>query len=265
MSGENGDDVQNSIKKWLKETGFPLEMQAAHVFEKLGYDVRQSYVVKDIQEGKPREIDILATFPFELDRGITKIFCVLECKSSKHPWLVFDGQNTLSSYNMLHSFAVMSPDALSEIGDIIFADETRKSWELFQRSPKCGYALRQPFSDKDTGYSAAINTLKACRNIIEPQEKSSLPQINVAFPILVVDKPIFECSYVEGELTVKPVPHSKFLFSSYIPDLAISRINVVHIDHLESFAKHYINVATRLRDMLAPIEQRAIDKTKGKS
>jgi hypothetical protein len=265
MSEENKDGVENSIKKWIKETGFPLEMQAAHVFNELGYDVRQSYVVKDIQENKPREIDILATYPFELDRGITRIFCILECKSSKHPWLVFDGENTLSSYNMLHSFAIMSPDALSEIGNVILNDKSRESWEIFQHSPKCGYALRQPFSDKDTGYTAAMNVLKACCNMIEPTEKYSLPQINVAFPILVVDKPIFECAYVEGELTVKQVPHSKFLFSSYIPNFAISRINIVHIDHLDSFAKHYINVATKLRKILEPIEQKAMDKIKGQS
>ncbi|MBP1205241.1 hypothetical protein JOD97_003283 [Duganella sp. 1411] len=265
MSEENKDGVEASIKKWLKETGFPLEMQAAHVFNELGYDVRQSYVVKDIQEDKPREIDILAKYPFELDLGITKIFCILECKSSKHPWLVFDGENTLSSYNMLHSFAIMSPDAFSAISGILFSDKSRKSWELFQRSPKCGYALRQPFSDKDTGYTAAMNVLKACRNMVEPPQKTSLPNINVAFPILVVDKPIFECAYVEGELVVKEVPHSKFLFSSYIPDLAVSRINIVHIDHLDSFAKHYINVATKLREMLAETEQNAMEKAKGRS
>lgn len=264
MPEESKDGVETSIKKWLKETGFPLEMQAAHVFKQLGYDVRQSYVVKDIQEDKPREIDVLATYPYELDLGVTKIFCVLECKSSKNPWLVFDGENTLSSCNMLHSFAVMSPDALSVIGDKLLSDMSIRSSAMFQRSANCGYAIRQPFTDKDTGYTAAMSVLKACRNIIEPST-DSFPSINVAFPILVVDTPIFECAYVEGELKVKQVSHSKFLFSSYIPNFSISRINVVHIDHLNSFAKHYINVSTSLREMLAEEERVLWDKATRKS
>lgn len=264
MTDDKKDGIENSIKKWLKDTGFPLEMQAAQVFNELGYDVRQSYVVKDIQEDKPREIDVLATYPYELDLGVTKIFCVLECKSSKNPWLVFGGENTLSSYNLLHLFAMMSPDALSVIGEKLVADKSLRSSAMFQRSPKCGYALRQPFTDKDTGYTAAMGVLKACRNMIEAP-KSSLPQINIAFPIIVVDTPIFECAYTEGELTVKQVPHSKFLFSSYIPDFSISRINVVHIDHLDSFAKHYINVSNSLRELLAEKERELWDKATQKS
>lgn len=263
MAEENKDGIEASIKKWLRDTGFPLEMRAAQVFDEFGYDVRQSYVVKDIQEDKPREIDVLATYPYELDLGVTKIFCILECKSSKHPWLIFDGENKLSSYNLLHSFAVMSPDALDVIGEKLMSSESLRSSAMFARSPTCGYALRQPFTDKDTGYTAAMSVLKACRNMIEPN--TPLPAINIAFPILVVDTPIFECAYVAGELTVKEVPHGKFLFSSYIPDFSISRINVVHIDHLDIFAKHYINVSTSIREMVAEDERKLWDRATKKS
>jgi hypothetical protein len=160
---------------------------------------------------------------------------------------------------------MMSPDASSTLSHILLSDKSRQSWELFERSAKCGYALRQPFADKDTGYTAAMNVLKACRNIVEPTAKFSLPQINVAFPILIVDKPIFECAHVGGELIVNQVPYSKFLFSSYIPDFAISRINIVHIDHLHSVAKHYIDVSKKLRELLAPTEENAMKKVQGRA
>lgn len=255
-------NIEDRIKKWLNDSGFPLEMQAAQVFREQGYEVRQSVVLRDVQEDKPREVDMLASFPYELDRGITKINCVIECKSSKNPWLVFDAIDTLSNYSRLHAFAIMSDDARSALADILFKDKSRKSWKYFDSSSKCGYALRQPFVEKDTGYSAAMNVLKACRNVIEPSEKFSLPQINIAFPLIVVDSPIFECSQIDGELKVKSVTHSKFLFSSFIPNETGCRINIVHIDYLDSFAKHYINVSDSLREMLAPHEQEAMDGLK---
>jgi hypothetical protein len=259
MKGEgimSGEKIEEKIKKWLKSSGFPLEMDAAHIFREEGFEVRQSVILRDIQEEKPREVDILASFPYEQDLGLTKITCVLECKSSQQPWLIFSANDTLSNYNKLYALAVMSPDAIAGFMDIILERRYLTSWQYFHNSAKCGYSLRQPFSEKDTAYSAAMNVLKACRNLVEPSSEHSLARIKFAFPIIVVDSPIFECSKVYDELVVTEVQHSKFLFSSYIPDFTGCCIHIVHISALENFAKYFRNVSNEMRELFQEYEQK---------
>jgi len=248
--------LEDEIKKWLENTGFPLEMKAADVFREQGYDVRQSFVVKDMQEEKPREIDVIANFPYELDRGMIRITCVLECKSSRQPWLVFHADDVLSGYSKLHSFAVLSDDARAAFVEVLFSNKEKykPEWSYFSDSTKCGYALRQPMTDKDTAFTAAMNVLKAARNIVQPRHGRPLHDIDIAFPIIVVDTPIFECRTVDGEILIKEVPHSQFLFSSYVPDYTGCCMRIVHIDHLDSFAKYYANVSAAVRTLFSEYE-----------
>lgn len=265
MAEEGKEGLQNAIKKWLKDTGFPLEMKAADVFREQGYEVRQSFVVKDMQEDKPREIDVIANYPYELDRGFIRITCILECKSSKQPWLVFQANDVLSGYNKLHAFAVMSDDARAAFVDVLFKNKERykPNWQYFNDTTKCGYALRQPLTEKDTAFTAAMNVLKAARNTVQPRHGRPLHDIDIAFPIIVVDSPIFECQTVDDEINIKEVTHSSFLFSSYIPDYTGCRMHIVHIDHLDKFAKYYANVSTAIRELLSGYEDDLMKKLQG--
>lgn len=77
---------------------------------------------------------------------------------------------------------------------------------------------------------------------------------DIAFPIIVVDTPIFECRTVVGEIIIKEVPHSQFLSSSYVPDYTGCCMRIVYIDHLDSFAKCYGNVSPAVRTLFSEYE-----------
>jgi len=237
--------LRKKIINWLEKTGFPLEMDAAVPFRKHGFEVRQSSVVLDTQENKPRELDILAIDPDI--HGILSLTCVLECKSSKQPWIVFTSDDALENYNRQFAFSIMSKNARSAIVDLVSARSDL--WDkYFKRSNRSGYAMRQALNDKDTAYTASMAVLKACNVIVGKDYDGVLPALNFAFPIIVVDTPIFECSKnEEGKLVVTELKKSEFLFSSYVPNSVGCCIKIVHIDELEEVAKYFRTLCNDFR------------------
>jgi hypothetical protein len=163
MSDDSKQDGKSVLEKeilsWLEKTGFPLEMDAAVPFRKHGFEVRQSSVVLDTQENKPRELDVLAIDPDHI--GLLNLTCVLECKSSKQPWIVFTSDDALENYNRQFAFSIMSKDARAAIVDLV--KPKSELWDkYFKRSNRSGYAMRQALNDKDTAYTASMAVLKAC-------------------------------------------------------------------------------------------------------
>ncbi|NHZ41136.1 hypothetical protein [Massilia aquatica] len=254
----NKSSLEKRILTWLEKTGFPLEMNAAVPFRKHGFEVRQSSIVLDAQENKPRELDVIAIDPDNL--GILSLTCVLECKSSEQPWIVFVSEDALANYNRQFAFSVMSKDARSAIVDSV--NTKSELWsKYFARSNRSGYAMRQALNDKDTAYTASMAVLKACDVITRKSYEGTLPSLNFAFPIIVVDTPIFECSKdSDGKLTVKQVRQSEFLFSSYIPDSVGCCIRVVHIDELEEVAKYFRSLCNDFREFFHEFEKNAFKK-----
>ena len=75
--------LTDEVREWLERSGFPLEMQSAAAFRQAGFEVRQSSHYIDPENGKDRELDVLATDPDYI--GVVQIHFVIECKSGKKP------------------------------------------------------------------------------------------------------------------------------------------------------------------------------------
>ncbi|QJD91827.1 hypothetical protein HH213_18055 [Duganella dendranthematis] len=242
--------LNSAVLKWIEESGFPLEMEVAKEFRRAGFEVLQSSIVLDGQEGKSREVDVLARDPDLI--GYVDINCVIECKVSKaHPWVVFVADDVLENYNRLHSFCVSSPDAKEAM------------WEEFRRGTvirgllpetnRCGYAVKQALGGTDHSYGAAISVLKACVKVVsELPGVKSFPQIKFAFPLIVIDAPLFECSLNDhGELVLEEVSESRFLYAAYVPEYAGCCITIVTKRNLPAAALRYRAVANALRETFA--------------
>jgi len=202
------------ITDWLNKTGFPLEMEAASAFRDAGFDVRQSATYADPQSDKGREIDVLAMDPDLI--GIIDISFVVECKSSTKPWVVFTSDDALRNYNRLFAFGVTS-DAAQKALSARTAKGLRsglpKLGQFLERPSRGGYGFRQAMSgDSDAAYTASIGALKACLGVTL-DSPSALPRLAFAFPVIVVNTPLFECvRKPDGQLELTSVESSEFLF-----------------------------------------------------
>lgn len=246
--------LPEKVLDWLKTTGFPLEMEAASAFRAVGFDVRQSAIFPDPQSDKGREIDVLAQDPDFI--GVIEISFVIECKSSSKPWVVFTSEDALSGYNRLLAFGVTSGAARN-----ILAERTGNPlWERYIGRPEHGgYGFRQALGkESDPAYTAAIGAIKACHGIAQDRVSSSIPRLAFAFPVIIIDSPLFECSRKhDGELELVEVSNSEFLFSAHIPDSIGCCIKVVTRDFLPEFAKWAKVLANTIREELKDEEAKA--------
>jgi|TARA_B110000971_G_scaffold157380_1_gene160719 hypothetical protein len=236
------------VLEWLNKTGFPLEMETASAFRAAGFEIRQSYSYPDPQSDKGREIDVLAIDP-DL-RGVIEISFIFECKSSKKPWVVLTSEDALANYNRLFAFAVTSEAARKSL-----ASRLPKFGALdpyIARPSQGGYGFRQAFSENnDSAYAAAIGVIKACAGVARDRQESSIPCLAFAFPVIVVDSPLFECSLKNnGYLEIKEVEESEFLFSTHIPDHVGTCIRVIKKGQLKDFAQKAKTIADAIRSEL---------------
>ena len=229
------------VLKWLQKTGFPLEMEAAAAFRRVGFDVRQSFTFPDPQSDKGREIDVLAQDPDFF--GVIEISFVLECKSSPNPWVVLVSDDAFSNYNRLHAFAVTSGAARSALTSRILNLGGLKPY--LERSSRGGYSFRQAFGkESDPAYSAAMGALKASAGVAQDRESSTVPRLAFAFPVVVVNSPLFECSLRDdGTLELMEVEQSEFLMSAYVPDAIGCSVRVIKKSRLDEFARWARQVA----------------------
>lgn len=248
----------NKVLEWVKKTGFPLEMEASSAFRAAGFEIRQSFTYPDPQSEKGREIDVLAQDPDLI--GVIDISFVLECKSSPKPWVVLTSKDALANYNRLFAFAITSEDVKSALVSKSYREEGLLSY--LQRPSKGGYGFRQALgNNNDVAYAAAIGALKACKGVVANRATSSFPHLAFAFPVIVVDSPLFECTLEEdGELHIQEVEESDFLFSAHIPDEVGCCIKVIRKEMLTQFAVDAKQLANTIRQSLKAEEDAAFKR-----
>jgi hypothetical protein len=246
----------SKVREWLETQGFALEMRTASAFRKAGFDdVRQSSIYVDERTRKPREIDVLAhDMGGNVGRGIVDIRFFVECKSSKKPWVLLCSPEVLV-YNRFFTFAAMSEKARRALiqhlhGTTHFGEET-----LFDRLPwlrkddLTGYSLRQALSssDADVAYAAAAAVSEACANFVNKCDGERLhqPEFSFAFPVIVIDGPLFRCSLTQnGNVQLAETEEGEFLF--FLADFSTC-IRVVTSGRLPAFALEAKRVADQIR------------------
>ena len=250
--------IDEQIREWLLKTGFPLEMEVASAFRKGGFDVRQSATYPDPQEGKSREIDVLAN---DQDLwGIIEIAFVVECKSSSKPWIVLTSPDARERHNLRAEFSICSEDARDSLARR--PEEFPNVWKYVDKPAKTGYGFRQAFgAESDQAYAAAVNVVKACQGITRSRHVGGLPRLAFAFPVIVVKAPLFECSLSsKGEIELVEVQSSEFLFSAHIPHKVGCSIAVVRHDAVPAFVASSKLMTAALRSDLELEEERLLAK-----
>src|SRR5690348_1970744 len=88
------DSGKESVAKWLRSQGYPLEMSVARAFRQAGFRVTQGRYYEDPQSHEWREIDVAASWAITRagDTDVSRIAVTVaaECKLSRDkPWVLF--------------------------------------------------------------------------------------------------------------------------------------------------------------------------------
>lgn len=254
MDKKSIENLRKAVYEWLKKEGYPLEMKVAKELSSLGLGIRQGWYFTDPEEGKPREIDILAFFNVATGHPLM-VQLVIECKRSRKPFVIFSyPDRTLRS---------PTPDIIqaSPIGkrfiEKVIADGTFNQLPLFTSTSPRGYAMTQAHisvkdndktsgsgSKKDEAFDALMKVAKAThwlvdyysREIVEKEgESGSYVVAYLAYPMIVIDAPLYDCYLNENnKLEVNPISRVSLTWS--YPLLGNFPVTVCNIEALPKIA-----------------------------
>lgn len=242
--------LKNQVQEWLSQQGYPLEMRVAKALRKTGFEVRQSHYYVDSQTGEHREIDILATKTDTI--GLLEIAFLIECKTTSKPWILLTSDDTLTNYNRLFAFGITSEKAKKAL---IQDKESLFSLPSFEKGGRAAYSATVAFtSGFDTAYKAAMSATKAAqgrKNDLKDESFSSIP-FQFAFPVIVLDGPMFECFLNNDEMVVQEVSDSYLFYANNHCEDPSACIRIVSSENLEQFAREADTLAESLLKVLEP-------------
>ncbi len=232
----------DEVRKWLTTQGFSLEMRTASAFREAGFEVQLSSLFKDHETKKSREIDVIALHPDFV--GMLKICFVIECKSSKKPWVLMCSNLASEGLNRLFAFAPSTAAVKKILMERLYHFIGAYPW--LKKEGLIGYSFRQAFSDQDPAYAAALSVAKASDHLISGIQ--GVAPLRIVFPIIVIDSPLVQCSVSSGgEMELTQIEEGEFVFRADPPKDFLTCIRVVTIERLRTFAIEAKEIADRLR------------------
>lgn len=246
----------SKVSEWLNEQGFTLEMRTASAFRAAGFEVRQSSYYIDRESGKGREIDVVAWDPDHL--GIIEITFVVECKSSKKPWVLLCSPDTLVGYNRCRAFGALSEKSFETLIRRIM--ELVERWPWLKKSGMAAYSVRQALSDSDVAYAAAVAVAKATNSYVNKADSGYVSPYVFAFPIIVVNSPILQCTLAEdGQIEVVEVEEGEWLFLAKLPEYFGTCIRIMSLERLPVFVREAKAFALQIREDLKAEQDQVIE------
>ena len=200
------DDLLVSARRWLRETGYPLELQVGRLFRSTGWETRHAQHYEDPREGKLRELDALATRSFSNSNFsvMVDVSLAIECKSSKKPWIALSSPVGANLYLDLAAGA----DSLSRSALFVADVNGVQRAKVFTTEPDVAHGIVQAHgsdssSDPTHPFSALAAVLSACVGISRPRQTQLLEHgegiqwISIVAPLIVLDGVLLQYSLAD--------------------------------------------------------------------
>ena len=215
------DDIKSQLEREIDKTGFPLELRIADLLKNSGYEVNHSVYYVDKDEGKGREVDIVAHRSQFRKKRNARWFVIhnlaIECKKSDKPWVVFSSTARGDDDQNLFIVDVPYGTGISEW------DES--SWDIFDEIEKVHPMLKHerqgrnyfvPFShseNSETIFKALTTSVKAAIAIEERLTPYSDDRLQFNYPIVVLQGKLFEAYLEDGDINIHEVDRIPINFS----------------------------------------------------
>lgn len=204
------DSIDAKVRKWLLDTGYPLEMRVIRAFAELDearhttLHANSHYV--DPTSMQSREVDLIVSWVKPYNNANFLVTLVVECKNTKEPWVIFkrNSDEPLEGALFDPSYAHLQKDTPGAESKAFFA-RLELEGLLVDYLPAGlkvsidGYAIVTAFKDRnsrDPADSAVRQVLSAAKNAGLPVE----PEFGMhtwycySVPVIVTTSPLYEAS-----------------------------------------------------------------------
>lgn len=269
MSETMGKSLEERVREWIGNEGYPLEFGVAKKFNDAGFSVSQGRYVRDRNSDVLREIDICAyvsSIHPPPRRHLLRSYYVVECKWSKDkPWVVFTNEQSMATS------ACIAQSISSSLGSAILWKEAGleelQSLAMFSTPKRAGFNGRQAFSraGSDHFYNSMKSIVSSAKYMMDeydqPRKREVLPDVAVvAFPLIVVDGQLFE-AYLDNEkdgfeLEIEQRTHIRCHWRGSREWPLHATVDVVTFDHLGAFLTGHAQQMHQLLDIM----ERSLDE-----
>ena len=235
-------DLAAEVRKWLSDEGYPTEFRTANVFREAGFHVRQGLHARDQHGEAPREIDALADLTLHTGEHYLRVCHIVECKFSKSkPWVIFSDPG----FSIAPSACIAQTIGSHLGGCLLWIDAGKRPLhrlDIFQVPKRAGFGGRQAFAKGNDSFYAAISAATQLsvsymkRYDHEERQKGILPRAAViAFPLIVVDAPLFEAyfSNEKDDVVLEQIPHIRCHWRGSAAWPLHATVEVVALSHLK--------------------------------
>ena len=241
MEDDTSSEIRN-IEEDIKRSGFPLEIEVSSILKKDGWTVRNQAYYIDEDEGKAREIDIVAYKAFFekfWDHDRLHISLVIECKKSSKPWVFFTTSKEKRFFGI--PFGVIKHWADPELRYSIYFSQwvQKKSHYTYSHFKEQAIIAYEPFK-KGKGqeiFEATYQVIKALNFELEQNKKSPslvpMRPIFILYPAIVCDGHLFECRLQNGDMKIVPTDYLQYL----VERKELFLIDVIKKEFLQQYLK----------------------------
>lgn len=231
------EQLKNKIKDWLDKHGYPLEMYVASVFQKAGFEVVQSVYYTDPESNTAREVDVFAYKNIQFDNHWLSFSFVIECKSSKKPWLAFMADDNTKEFNSSNFHSTRTAKTLINT----LRKNTGFKSDLFPYELKhFAYALTQALRDGDTPditYKAVQTITKSIESYISRYDSKPEAKLYYYFPLIVTDCPLFEVKLQnDNTIDIQETLHSIYLARNPKDNNLTSAVQILNKEVIGDYA-----------------------------
>lgn len=231
------------IIKWLKDKGFPFEMECAQNFKDVGFTVQPSLHYKDLETNKIREIDFCAFRQISIGDFMFNVSFIVECKDSNTPWVGLTNKNSFEPIDFTSN--IHSTKNCSKLKEE-FANKELESFTY--NVGKEEYLIhnlqqiRTKNNSKDSAYEGIQQALSACDYLKAKANNSNLKFANIYIPVVVQSNKLYavqaEDNINEDNLTEKE--YMKFVRVNAFSENPLSIVHIVSGLHLKSYCEKII-------------------------
>ncbi len=271
------DSLEGRVASWLREQGYPLEMEAAWIAKDCGFDVSQSDYYLDPEDDQAREIDLVLTAQKFLNRFSISYTLFVECKSSREkPWLLFSTENYLlppyADKYSIHPLTVYGAVIANDLGrDLLlqsmFDGNRENIYPRLDTAPTLGYGLAQAFSQgSDAPFKALMSAAKAALSHVKrfgSLEFLAIPFV-FATPVVVIGVPLLSVVYTPGspDLDIREINRGLLLWKHMVDGRSRIGVYVVQRSELSSFLADCYKSASWWTGLPEETLQKILDKKK---
>lgn len=237
--------MRNNLKKKilneLKESGFPIEIEAVRILENMGWKVSNQVGYLDIDENKWRRVDIRGVRAENTEQSLgykrLVLHLYIECKRSDNPWVFYAREKEKMPFHPFEILSILKEVSWPPVLPKSFLDE--KQWQMifhFLKLKDIGIISFEPFAQKgkDKIFEASNQVVKSLKYSLERSKTNlSIVKHSVfcwAYPIILTDARLF--AFYGKNRPLVEVKYLPYLFNYKEEDFLI---DIVHLNYFNKY------------------------------